>query len=170
MQVKSKKLKVKSGYTLIEILVGLTVIGLLFSLGFASFRDFSRRQQLSGIAKKIQGDIRLTQGNAITGQKPEDANCNPPNTLDSYSFNILTNDEYAVEANCVGAVSTSVTVKDVILTSDITMSIPSPNPLKFKILGQGTNVSTGSNWNLTLTQTGTSNTATVIVTSGGEIR
>jgi prepilin-type N-terminal cleavage/methylation domain-containing protein len=161
----------RNGYTLVEILVALTVIGLLFSFGFVSFRDFSRRQAVADAAKSIQGDLRLAQGNAITGQKPM-PDCGAPKTLDSYSFNIISTNspsEYRIEANCGG---TPVIVKDVTMPTDITIKnpAPSPNPLKFKILGQGTNISSGSNWVLTLIQTGTGNTTNVTVTSGGEIR
>jgi len=152
----------KNGYTLIEILVALTIIGLLFSFGYVSFRDFSRRQTISGVAKNIQGDLRLAQGNAITGQKP--VGCNT--TLDTFGFRVLTTASYAIEANC-GA--TTVSVKSVSLPAGVSISTPTPNPLLFKILGQGTNLG-ATDWALILTQTGTGNTVTVTVTSGGEIK
>lgn len=156
----------KKGYTLIEILVALTIIGLLFAVGYAGFRDFSRRQIVKDAAKEIQGDLRLAQGNAITGQKPE--GCNSLKTLDSYSFNVvsLSPAEYSIEANCG---SSAIIVKSVNLPSGITLSAPTPNPLKFKVLGQGTNIGT-DNWVLTLTQVGTGNTTSVTVTAGGEIK
>lgn len=161
------KWKQKNGYTLIEILVVLTIIGLLFSLGYVNFRDFSRRQALIGATSSVQGDLRLAQSNAISGQKPSD--CGVSNTLESYSFNITSTalpSEYKIEANCGGA---PVVVKDVIL-SDISLSMPSTNPLKFKILGQGTNLDGVTDWTLNLTQNVTGKTATVTVTSGGEIK
>ncbi len=150
------------GYTLIEILVALTIIGLLFSFGYVSFRDFSRRQAIVDAAKAIQADLRLAQQNAISGQKP--GGCTT--TLDSYNFNVRSASRYTIEANCS---ATPPVVKDVNLPSGITISTPSPNPLTFKILGQGTNVG-AADWTLTLTQAGTANTATATVTSGGEIR
>jgi len=151
----------KNGYTLIEILVALTIIGLLFSFGYVSFRDFSRRRTISGVAKSIQGDLRLAQGNAITGQKP--IGCNT--TLDTFGFRVVTSSSYTIEANC-GA--TVVSVKDINLPEGVSIS-PIPDPLLFKILGQGTNLG-AADWTLILTQTGTGNTATVTVTSGGEIK
>lgn len=158
-------------YTLIEILVGLTIIGLLFGFGFVSFRDFSRRQAISGAAKNIQGDLRLAQGDAVSGQKPEDANCNSPNVLTGYAFNVVSDIKYSIEADCVGNGTSNVTdVKDVNLPSDIKLVTPSPNPLIFKVLGQGTNLVSGSDWILTLNQVGTTNTLDVTVTSGGEIQ
>jgi prepilin-type N-terminal cleavage/methylation domain-containing protein len=148
------------GYTLIEILIVLTIMSLLFNFGSAGFKDFSRRQALSGTAKNIQGDLRLAQANAATGQKP--SGCTT--TLDSYSFNVKSVSRYTIEANCVPV---SPIVKDVSLPSGITISTPSPNPLKFKVLSQGTNLT--DDWTLTLSQTGT-NPVIVTVTPGGEIK
>ena len=156
----------KKGYTLIEILVSLTIIGAIFGFGYASFRDFSRRQAVADAAKLIQGDLRFAQENAMAGQKP--AGCNT--TLDSYSFNRLSSTRYTIDANCGAA---TVTVKDVNVSFGITLSTPSPNPIKFNVLGRGTNVdgSGGSeNWELILTQEVTTNSVTVIVTPGGEIK
>jgi prepilin-type N-terminal cleavage/methylation domain-containing protein len=153
-------IKYSSAYTLVEILVALTIIGLLFSFGFVSFRDFSRRQAIADAAKMIQGDLRLAQGDAMTGQKPNGCTT----TLDSYSFNVQSLSRYTIEANCAVIPPP---VKDVTLPSDIT--ITAPYPLKFKVLGQGTNI-TGTEWVLTLTQVGTGDTKSVTVTLGGEIK
>ncbi|KKS95518.1 MAG: protein of unknown function with transmembrane region [Microgenomates group bacterium GW2011_GWC1_43_13] len=157
----------KKGYTLIEILVSLSVIGIIFSFGYASFRDFSRRQAIADTAKMIQGDLRFAQQNAIAGQKPE--GCGASNTLESYSFNIIraaAPSEYSVEANCGG---TPISVKDVSIPG-ISLSIPSPNPLKFKVLGQGTNIG-DADWILTVSREVTGDrSTTVTVTSGGEIK
>lgn len=152
----------KDGYTLIEILVVLTIIGLIFAFGYANFRDFSRRQAVASAAKLIQGDLRFAQGNAITGQKP--SGCNE--TLSSYAFRVISESQYVIRANCG---SVNLDVKTVDMSSDIILSIPSPNPLKFKVLGQGTNIG-ATDWTLVLTQNGTANTATITVTAGGEIK
>lgn len=165
MQLQSHKSITGQGYTLIEILVALSIIGLLFGFGYASFRDFSRRQALQGTVKKIQGDLRLAQQQALSGKKPSDIKCNSQ-LLASYSFKVYSTSEYKIEANCGGG---DVLVKDVILSSDISISIDS-NPIKFKVLGQGTNIDGGSMITITLTQAGTSDKATVEVTDGGEIK
>ena len=41
--------KHNAAYTLIEILVALTIVGLIFGIGYVNFRDFARRQALAGI-------------------------------------------------------------------------------------------------------------------------
>jgi prepilin-type N-terminal cleavage/methylation domain-containing protein len=161
----------QKGFTLIEILVSLGIIGLLFSFGFVSFREFSRRQALSGAAKILQGDLRLTQANAMSGVKPDSAICNPPNILNSYSFTVVSSTEYRVEAECSGNLSSgSVLVKSTVLPDDVAVSMPSVNPVRFKVLGQGNNIPAGTNVTITLTQAGTGNTIVVAITSGGEIK
>lgn len=157
------------GYTLIEILVGLTIIGILFSFGYVSFRDFSRREALSGTAKKIQGDLRLAQSMALAGQKPEPPNDAPctSNRLIGYNFKVYSTTEYKIEALC-GA--TAVVVKDVVFAGDVLISTPSPNPIIFKVLGNGTNITAGAETSLVVTQAGTSKTATITITAGGEIK
>lgn len=159
----------ESGYTLIEILVGLTIIGVLFSFGYVSFRDFSRREALSGTSKKVQGDLRLAQSMALAGQKPEapdDIPCTA-NRLEGYHFRVYATNEYKIEALCGASV---VTVKDVVFSGDVLISSPSPNPIIFKVLGNGTNIVAGAETTLVLTQTGTNSTATITITAGGEIK
>lgn len=155
-------------YTLIEILVSLTIIGILFGFGYVNFRDFSRRQALAGAVKQVQGDLRLAQQMGLSGQKPNDAKCNSPNTLGGYNFRFISANEYEIRASCSGGAPSDPT-KDVILPSDISVSM-AVNPILFKVLGQGTNIDSGSDVLLTFTQAGTTNTSTVTVTSAGEIK
>lgn len=154
-----------AGYTIIEILVALSIAGIIFVGGFASFRDFSRRQLLTSAQRTLKGDLRLTQGYALIGKKPEDAKCQDPNVLDAYGIFFNNATEYIVRANCSGG---SVDIKTISLPQDLEISIPNPNPIAFKVLGQGTNLSGAVT--LTLSQVSTGNLATVIVTPGGEIK
>lgn len=152
----------KNGYTLIEILVGITIIGILFGIGYVSFREFSRRQAVAGAAKQIRGDLRLAQEQALAGKKPEGC---ASKQLDSYSFSVSLPRSYTVQASCATDPSKSVT-----LSSDLTIVAPSPNPITFKALGQGTNISQSGTATLTLTQAGTNNRVDITVTAGGEIK
>ncbi len=166
--------KASEGYTLIEILVGLTIIGILFSFGYASFRDFSRREALSGTAKKVQGDLRLAQSMALSGQKPTEDylglptnSCSSATRLDGYIFKVYSSTEYKIEANC-GALN--VVVRDVEFAGDVSISAPSPNPIVFKVLGSGTNITAGADATLVITQAGTNNAATITISAAGEIK
>ena len=171
---RSNKYRIKNihGYTLIEILVGLTIIGLLFGVGYANFRSFSQRQIVLNAAKNIQGDLRLTQEIALAGQKPSDPNCNAPaNTLSGYNFRVLSSNSYEIRAVCSGGVAASAT-KTVTLDTAATIAspFPVPNPIVFKVLGRGTNIPEGESAAIVIVQTGTTTTSTINVSSGGQIQ
>jgi prepilin-type N-terminal cleavage/methylation domain-containing protein len=151
------------GYTLVEVLVSLTIIGLLFGFGFASFRDFSRRQALEGASRSLKGELRLLQSKASAGEKP--AGCGA-SILSTYSF-VVSASSYNIIANCSGGVN--VTVKTGSLDTGITMA-STQNTISFKVLGQGTNILSGGSAVITLSQAGTSNTSLITVTAGGEIK
>lgn len=154
------------GYTLVEILVVVSIIGLLFSIGFAGYRDFGRRQELQGVVKQIQGDLRKTQQMALSGVKPDDSRCNNPETLNGYYFRAISSGlAYTIEAYCTGG--SVIFGETVNLPTGITISISS-NPVLFKILGTGTNISLDNV--ITVTQTATGNSTTVTIGAGGEIK
>lgn len=152
-----------SAYTLIEILVGITIIGLVFGFGFVSFREFSRRQAVAGAVKQIKGDLRLAQAYALSGKRPTD--CQADERLDGFSFTVISGQNYEIKANCATSVTKSMT-----LSGELSMSFPSPNPIIFKVLGQGTNIPLGGNATITLTQTGTNNQAVITISASGEIK
>ena len=161
-------MKWQKAYTLIEILVVLTIIAILFGFGYISYRDFQRRQALFGAAKVLQGDLRLAQEQALAGYKPDGCTQN----LDYYSFQVVQIDVnkngYNLIANCG---SQTVTVKGPVTPPpEILISMPNPNPIRFNVLGRGTNAITSPATTITLTQSVTNNTVSVVVTPEGEIK
>jgi prepilin-type N-terminal cleavage/methylation domain-containing protein len=156
----------KNGYTLIEILVALTIVGLIFGIGYVSFRDFARRQAVAGLARSVVGDLRLAQEQSLSGKKPSDIFCDSPNTLNGYNFRVVSSQNYVLEANCSGG---NVQTKSVTLPSDLFISTPNPNPITFKILGEGTNLGS-ADATMTVSQTGTTHTRAISVSQSGEIK
>lgn len=151
------------GYTLIEILVGITIIGLVFGFGFVSFREFSRRQVVAGAAKQIKGDLRLAQEYALSGKKPADC----VTQLDSYSFTVTSSQNpatYEIKASC-----SSNATKSVDLAPDLYIS-PAPPGIVFKALGQGTTIEAGGSVIISVNQVGTENRVDITVSASGEIK
>jgi prepilin-type N-terminal cleavage/methylation domain-containing protein len=155
-----------SGYTFIEVLVGLTIITLIFAFGYVGFRDFARRQTITSAVRSLTGELRLAQQQALAGNKPDNVNCNPPNTLEGYYFRVTSTTTYQIEALCSGGV---VEVKQNEITDILSISTPSPNPILFKVLGNGTNIPSGDA-TITITLTASAESQDITISSSGEIR
>lgn len=149
------------GFTVIELLVTMVIMGLLFSLGYANYRDFSRRQAVASAGRMVIADLRLAQSKALSGEKPCTGN------LSTYNF-VIGAGSYQIKAVCSGTGSNSVITKTQPLPSGILIS-SSLSPISFKVLGQGTNIPT-TGASITLSQTGTANIQTITVSEGGEIK
>ncbi|MFH1971123.1 MAG: prepilin-type N-terminal cleavage/methylation domain-containing protein [Patescibacteria group bacterium] len=154
----------KNGYTLIELLVAMSIMAILFTVGYASFREYSRRQVLASFVGKVKGDLSLAREMAVSGQKPDGVECNPPETLSGYNFRVISNESYVIEAICSGG---TVEVKEVDVDSGLLLSVPA-NPIFFKVLSKGTNLS--SDIEIVVSQESTGYTSSLFVTQSGEIK
>lgn len=152
------------GYTLIEILVGMSIIGFVFSFGYISYRDFARRQSLLSSARRLKADLRLAQGQALAGKKPSSGECDDEGSLNGYDFYIDSTTSYVIQANCAGIF---VDDKAVEVSSEISLTAD-PDRFTFKVIGKGTNLSASAT--ITLTQTVTGNTQIVTISPEGEIK
>jgi prepilin-type N-terminal cleavage/methylation domain-containing protein len=150
------------GYTLIEIIVVIGIMALIFTFGYATYRDFSRRQALAAVVRSFKGDLRLAQEYAASGKKPEGCG----GDLSGYRVSIWV-DKYSIKSVCGGLVDIGKT--DITFPDGITVSSTNPS-FTFKILGQGTDIVGGSPLVITLTQVATENEAKITITNTGEIR
>ncbi len=168
--------KIENAYTLIELLIVIMIMSVLFTIGYIGYRDYARRQVVAGVVKQIQGDLRLTQQMALSGQKPNEKGCANYTglALDGVYFGITNNPKplYRIRAVCGNDQTTYPIIKEVNLPDGIVFDFSDVtyNPIVFKVLGQGTSIPAGETAVITLTQTGTENVGTISVSSGGEIK
>jgi len=158
------------GFTLIELVVVIMIMGLLFGFGYANYRGFQRRQQLEGVVREFKTNLRLAQQLALTGKK--EAECA---TLDGYRVRRTGAQSYQIGAVCDGNEHCDNTpnycIKQVTIPSNITLGAfvlvpPGPgNQFRFLVLTQGVD----TNATVTFTQSGTSYAKSVVITQGGEI-
>jgi prepilin-type N-terminal cleavage/methylation domain-containing protein len=73
------------GFSLIELLVTITLISLLSGVGFVSFVSYSRRQTVNQAALNIKQTIDLARFNALSFVKPP--SCESDEQLESYRVN-----------------------------------------------------------------------------------
>lgn len=155
--------KTLNGFTLIEILVGLTIVALLFGVGYASYRDFARRQILNSSYDKIRSSLSLAQQLALSGDKP--AACPVNSVLSGYRVDFSQKKFYAECVGPGGTVKAQEKIIDIPLGIEISSS---PETILYKILGQGTDQI--SETIITITQTGTGNTINAILTQDGRLK
>lgn len=153
----------RQGYTLIELLVIFTIIGILSTVGIASYNGFNQRQTLKQAALNLKNDLRVAQNKAMAGEK---LTCSALNGYQvSFTNPNLPADplsHYQLEAGCSDG-TTFVISSTVDFPKGVTFN-PLPTPLMFKVLGLGV-VS-----EQTICVSGFGQWYKLVVTSSGEIQ
>ncbi len=155
--INEKDLQKKKGFTLIELLVALSIIGMIFTFGFAYYQDFNRRQVVNQAAKELKNNLRLAQSKALAGEKPEGCQGQLEGYLVEFGLN-----EYIISAKCSlsGKVDSSSIVYPLVSGVQI---VNSPGTIVFNVLSLG--VSEPG----VITLSGTNYSNEVEVKEGGEI-
>lgn len=91
----TRELREQTGFSLIELLVVLSILAILTTIGLVSFLNYNRAQALTTASRDLRNNLRFAQSKAIVGEKP--AGCT---TLSGYSLGFIANNEYAIYAIC----------------------------------------------------------------------
>jgi prepilin-type N-terminal cleavage/methylation domain-containing protein len=153
----------RKGFTIIEILVVMVILGVIMAVGSVRYRDFQRRQIVVSVKREMLGDVRSAQSDVSSGRKPDACT----GTLLGYEFEITSTNPGAYRINAVCS-SGDILVKQVNLPPGVTLSVSGSNTVLFKPLSHGTDLSAGSN--VTITITNSVNTNTLVISASGEIR
>lgn len=159
------------GYTLLELLIVVSIMIIVFMIGFTNYRDYQRRQQLESGVRQVKSDLSLAQTYAITGKKPDTTpdNICETNALIGYAFVRISTTSYRIEASCSGGNVT--VVGPIAMPTGIQITSMSGTPvdsLVFHVLGRG--VDRPSDTTITLVSTATGTSTQVVVSQTGEIR
>lgn len=126
-------LRRRQGFSLIELLVAISIAGTLIALGIANYRGYSQRQSLESVVRSVKSDFRLAQEYASIGKKP--TVCDSNSTLSGYRFERVDNQSYKISAVCP-PISPNPVIKTANLPSGYTYSL-SPTSITFKALSMG---------------------------------
>lgn len=167
------------GFTLVELLVSISVVAILSGIGLAAFSSFNRRQIVASATRQLLSDLRLAQSKADSNEKP--LYCKT-NELDLLGYEFFIKKEvsphwcYTITPVCADLSSPLPSIKTVDIPEVISLAcITCPNPndnvqIFFKTLRQGV-ASSGFNSDskLIITLTGYGATRSATLTSSGEI-
>ena len=90
------------GFSLIEILIVITLFGVSASLVTVSYLGFERGQRLGNAAALLKSDIRLAQNKALSGDKGAGGTCAANSTLGGWYVKIVgSGSSYRVAGVCL---------------------------------------------------------------------
>lgn len=139
----------RNGFSLIELLIVISLFGLAASLITAAYLTFERSQKVKNAALTLKNDIRLAQNKAHTGDKGPDSRCGKSETepLSTSSQVVLvgwymtfsradgSNMSYTIKANCIYNgdqtyyTDKTVTLPDGVTISDLELSVLAPDEI-----------------------------------------
>jgi prepilin-type N-terminal cleavage/methylation domain-containing protein len=161
-----------SGFTLIEIMVVVGTLGVLSTIGVASFVSYSRTQAMNAATFDVITSINLAKSRARTQYKPSSGSCNS-SVLDGYLVRIVDDITYSLEVSCEGSTYPTPDGTKVLPNNssgrNITFSAASRNKVfLFKVLS-GSVQMPGGLANDTIVINGYGITKTVTISSNGKI-
>lgn len=135
-QVSSFKFLV--GFSLIELMIVVTLFGVAASLVTASYLNFERNNRVKSAATSLKSDLRLVQNKASSGDKGPAGACAGTSTLGGWYLKIqsgLGQNSYSIGGVCVAPVTfteTSFERRTVKLQTDLIVNkityVPAPDP------------------------------------------
>lgn len=91
----------RRGYTLIEIIVVVAIMGLMVGASIAGFNTLNQRQVMLSAGRELMSVMRTAQQRAGSGVKPEDITCGQ---LLGYSVRgTINSDTYTLNAVCLNS-------------------------------------------------------------------
>jgi len=163
------------GYTVVEVIVSLTIMIVMFSVATARLRDYQKRKTLDIAFEQVKKDIRFAQEMALAGRKPVEPAGNACETfpLEGYGFAREqtysvgppeTLAQYSLYALCRNWGQTVIVKGPVELPSGVNIgALGGGNRFVFNLLGRGTDRTgniiipityQGVTKNITVTQSG----------------
>jgi prepilin-type N-terminal cleavage/methylation domain-containing protein len=149
-----------SGFTLIELIVAISIMVLLVGGGITSYLTFNDNQQLEGSARQIQSYLRAAQTRARVGDRP--VGCTK---LEAYKVLVAaSSSELQLLTVCDGGVETLVNTTQLVNVESVTTDQGPGLSIEFLVLYGGTDFN-----GVVTVSSSSGRDETFSVSSGGEI-
>lgn len=123
------------GFTLIEMVVALSITAIIFGLGLTTYQNFSKKQTVEQAALNLKADLHLTKDKALSGQKPNGWCNGAGETLSGWRLN-LGEFGYNILPVCSGGPAPDgIVVKTISFPVGVTSNVTAQ--ILFKVLSQG---------------------------------
>lgn len=160
------------GFSLIELLVSISVVAILSGIGLAAFSTFSRRQIVASATRQLLSDLRLAQSKADSNEKTVDCEDADPDEdlLLGYKVEVNSTDkQYQISPVCTSTPPPA-PIKTVSFSPVITVGIVSnPLTITFRTMRQGVESVGFANSKVAISLSAYGVTRTVTVSQSGEI-
>jgi prepilin-type N-terminal cleavage/methylation domain-containing protein len=126
------------GFTLIELIVSITLIMIVTGYIIANYNNFSENQQIKQTALNFKSNIRFAQTNAFSAYKPASGDC-VTSPLDGYVMTFAAGG-YTIQPECNSTLQ-NVNKTTVTYHNGITLTTaPNTTSLLFKVLTKGISI------------------------------
>jgi len=159
LYTKHPILNTKFGFTLVELLITISILAILFSIGVAQYLKFNRRQFVRQAALELKTNLTHAREMALSGKKE----C--PGAFDGVLVKAIDDERYEVIASCNNGADTTRIGDEYKFYQGITSGGLEDPGILFKPLTGGTNLDVDK----TITLTGFGNTDRVKVFPSGNI-
>src|SRR3989344_2043476 len=120
----------RDGFTLVELIVVISVAAVVSVIGIAAFVSYSQTQSLNTAAEDIGNMFCLAKSRAASGGKPTTAPCDTQ-ALQGYKITITHPSTYQLDALCSLGSSPVLPPKNLSNNNNITFTTPASSPTSF---------------------------------------
>lgn len=155
-----------AGFTLIELMVVISITAVLGTLGIAGYVNFNRTQVLQAASNEVVTILNLAKSRAQSQIKPP-ALCSSSQTLDGYEVKITQPKDYALYLRCSGS---SKQVDEWVRELPNDISFDASQTFFFPIQTGGVQASGSGPWRIIISGYGRSKTITINPLGGVRIQ